>query len=103
MEDTDSGADFDFFKTLPIPTTDTGPKDMAILTNYFDPPGSGGESDGFFANFRWVTLGICVVVAIVVLNPWLVSWVKKEKGVNKWLVYAAQIIVFLVVLVFLCQ
>jgi hypothetical protein len=93
--------EFDLFKNLPPSKQDTGPKEFAILTNYFGAPTPSSEGD-LFANFKWVTLGVCTVILLIVLNPWVMSWVQ-EKGINRYIVYAGQVLVLVIVVMFLCR
>jgi hypothetical protein len=72
-----------------------------LLTNYFGAPILSGGGDPL-ANFKWITLGVCTVVALVILNPWLISWVQ-EKGFNKYIIYAGQVVVLLILFAFLCR
>jgi hypothetical protein len=90
--------DFDQLKDIPPSPQDTPPQDLAILNSYFGTPGSNG---GVFSKFRWIAFTITTVVIAVILNPWLMSWVK-TKGVNQWLIYLAQIVIMGLFIFYFC-
>ena len=93
--------EFDLFKNLPPSKQDTEPRQFALLTEHFGAPtpSSGGD---VFANFKWTALGVSVLLALVVLNPWLISWVQ-DKGINRYIIYAGQVLILVIVMMFLCR
>jgi len=93
--------EFDLFKNLPPSNQDTGPKEFALLTQYFgaSTPSSSGD---VFANFKWVTLGVYTAILLIALNPWIISWIQ-DKGINKWIVYGGQVLILVIVIMFLCR